>query len=183
GDLPGRRGGILGPDEPPRLAGVRVGAAGSGLTRLSARPAGPGGGSGPSVPEDGGPGLPRGTTGTTILTYARGRGSAGRPGQAVRRRHGRGRRDARDSRRRILLAPRALGLRQDHHAQADRRIRTADGGTHPPGRRGYGPDPSAQAKREHGVPELRAVPVPERGGERRVRPSVQEPDQGRGEAA
>ena len=41
-------------------------------------------------------------------------------------------------------------------------LRAADRGRDPAGRRGHGLHAAAQAEREHGVPELRAVPAPDR---------------------
>ncbi len=73
---------------------------------------------------------------------------------------------------RVLLAARPLGLRQDDHAPADRRVRTAGRGPDPARRRGHGADAAAQAQRQHGLPELRAVPAPHGRGERRVRPAL-----------
>ena len=53
----------------------------------------------------------------------------------------------------------------------------------PAGRRGHGVHAAAQAQREHGVPELRAVPAPVRAGQRRVRPAPPEGAQERDQAA
>ena len=57
-----------------------------------------------------------------------------------------------------LLGP--VGLRQDHHPAADRRLRAADLRPDPARRRGRVRRAAAPAQRQHGVPELRAVPVP-----------------------
>ncbi len=95
--------------------------------------------------------------------------------QALRRR-GRGRRDRpRDRRRRVLLAARPVGLRQDDDAADDRRLRARR-------RAGEilldGVDVAAGAaappQRPHGVPELRALPAPERVRQRRLRAAVQQ---------
>ena len=62
--------------------------------------------------------------------------------------------------RRVLLPARALRLREDDHAAADRRLRAAHRGPDPARRDRRVRRPAAQAQRQHGVPELRAVPVP-----------------------
>ncbi len=65
-----------------------------------------------------------------------------------------------------LLGP--SGLRQDHDAPADRRLRGARRGVHRaagPGRGRAGPPRAARAARgRHGVPGLRPVPPPHRSG-------------------
>ncbi len=104
----------------------------------------------------------------------RGRGSARRSGEALRRLLRRRGHQPADAAGRVLLVARSVGLRQDHDAPHDRRVRAADRGADPLGRRRHGADPAAQAQRQHGVPELRVVPPPDGGGERGVRPSVQE---------
>ena len=65
-----------------------------------------------------------------------------------------------DRRRRVLLAARPVGLRQDDDAAADRRVRAADVGRDPARRRRHRAHAAAQAAGQHGVPELRAVPAP-----------------------
>ena len=90
-------------------------------------------------------------------------------GEAVRRRHGRGRHRPGDARCGVLLDAGPVRLRQDDDAADDRRLRAADQRPDPAGRRGHGVHAAAQAQREHGVPELRAVPAPDRAGQRRVR--------------
>ena len=52
-------------------------------------------------------------------------------------------------------------------------------GQDPAGRHGRDRHPAAPAQRQHGVPELRAVPVPERVRQRGVRPAPPQPVQGR----
>ena len=54
-------------------------------------------------------------------------------------------------------------------------------GPHPAGRGGRDRDAPAQARRQHGLPELRALPAPDRRGQRGVRAAVQAPHDG-GEA-
>ena len=95
--------------------------------------------------------------------------AARRSREAVRRRDG-GRRDQpRHAIGRVLLAPRPVRLRQDHHVAADRGVRTPGRGPDPARRRGHGADAAAQAQRQHGLPELRPVPAPHGRRERRVR--------------
>ena len=97
------------------------------------------------------------------------RGRAARADQALRR-GDRGRRHRRlDQRRRVLLAARPVGLRQDDDAADDRRLRAADRGRDPARRRRRRPGAPAPPQRPHGVPELRAVPAPERVRQRRLR--------------
>ncbi len=82
---------------------------------------------------------------------------------------------------RVLLHARPVRLGQDHLLAADRRVRAA-------GRRQYR-DPWRQcrrraalpARREHGIPGLRAVSAHDRGRERRVR--ADDPQGGGGRAA
>ena len=76
----------------------------------------------------------------------------------------------RDPRGRVLLAPGAVRLRQDHDPADDRRLRAADGRPDPPRRPRHHDGAARAAAREHGVPELRAVPAPHGVRERRVRP-------------
>ena len=81
--------------------------------------------------------------------------------------------------RRVLLAPRAVGLRQDHDAADDRRLRAADRGRDPARRRADRRRPAVPPQRQHGLPALRAVPAHERRPERRLRPAPAEGRQGR----
>ena len=82
--------------------------------------------------------------------------------QAVRRlRRGR-RRPLLDRRGRVLLDARPVGLRQDHDAADDRRLRDADRGRDPPRGRGRLAGPAVQAQREHRLPAVRAVPAHDR---------------------
>ena len=62
-------------------------------------------------------------------------------------------------RRRVLHDARPVGLRQDDHAAADRRLRAARRGRDPARRRRHVAHAAAQAARQHGLPELRAVPA------------------------
>ena len=100
------------------------------------------------------------------------------------RRHDGGRRPhAVDPARELLRHARAVRLRQDDDAAHDRRVREPDRGPRLPRRLG-GHQPSAlQARRQHRLSVLRAVPAPERREERRVRPRAQEGRQGRGHAS
>ena len=52
-------------------------------------------------------------------------------------------------------------------------------GTRPDRRRRHGGDPALPAAHEHRLPELRALPAPERRGQRRVRPEAQAGPEGR----
>ena len=74
---------------------------------------------------------------------------------------------------RVLLAPRAVGLRQDHDPADDRRLRAADGRPRRAARPGRHRRPTGQAAGQHGLPELRAVPPSRRGEQHRVRPQAQ----------
>ena len=97
--------------------------------------------------------------------------------QAVRLGH-RGRRpQPHDRARRVLLAARAVGLRQDDDAADGGGLRAADRGPGLPRRRAGREGAAVQAQRQHGVPELRAVRPPRHRGQRRVRPQAA---QGRG---
>ena len=75
--------------------------------------------------------------------------------------------------RRVLQPPRSVRLRQDDDAADDRRLRGADVG--PDRAPGPGRDLAAavQAQRQHGLPELRALPAPDDLRERRLRPAPQ----------
>ena len=101
-----------------------------------------------------------------------------RADQEVRRDRGRQHRPDRGQRR-VLLPARPFGLRQDHHLAADRRVRAADLGQDPARRRRRLRRAAAPAQRQHGVPELRAVPVPRRERQRGVRPAAPQARQGR----
>ena len=93
--------------------------------------------------------------------------------EALRRCH-RGRRDlGRDPGRRVLLAARGERVWQDDHAADGRGLRAADQRQDPARRhrrRGLGAQPP---QCQHGLPELRAVPVPDRRRERCVWHEVQ----------
>ena len=65
-----------------------------------------------------------------------------------------------------LLGP--VRLRQDDDAADDRRLRGPDRGPRLPRRRGRHRAPAVQARRQHGLPVLRAVPAPERRAQRRA---------------
>ena len=84
---------------------------------------------------------------------------------------------------RVLLAARPVGLRQDHDAADDRRLRDPDRGRDPARGRRRLARAAAQAQRQHGVPALRAVPAHDGGGQRRLRAAQQEDGQGRGHAS
>ena len=66
------------------------------------------------------------------------------------------------ARGRVLLAARAVRLRQDHDPAHDRRLRAPDGGRILLRDRDITTDPPDKRAGEHGVPELRAVPPPRR---------------------
>ena len=85
----------------------------------------------------------------------------------VRRDDGGRRPDAVDPARRVLRAARPLRLRQDHHAADGRRLRGPDRGPHLPRRRRRHAAAAVQARRQHGLPVVRAVPAPDRREERR----------------
>ena len=96
--------------------------------------------------------------------------------QAVRGRHRR-RPDAPvDRARRVLLPPRAVGLRQDDDPPDDRRLRAADRGRDLPRRQADRRRAAVSPQRQHGLPALRPVPAHGRRPERRLRPA---PAQGR----
>ena len=82
---------------------------------------------------------------------------------------------------RVLQPPRSLRLRQDDHAADDRRLRTADVRTDRAPRRGRDVAATVPAERQHGLPELRALPAPDDLRERRVRPAPQGRQGQRGE--
>ncbi len=75
--------------------------------------------------------------------------------------------------------PRAVRLRQDHDAPPGGRIRAADQREHLPRRRRRGRPAAPQAQRQHRLPELRPVPVPVGGRQRRLRAPLPETGQGR----
>ena len=82
------------------------------------------------------------------------------------------RRLARDSPRQFLLAAGPVGLRQDHHAAPDRRLRTTHLRRRPAQRRNRQPPQALRAQRQHRLPELRPVSAPHRAAECRVRPQA-----------
>ena len=92
----------------------------------------------------------------------------------VKRFDGGGRRRAqpRDRCRRVLLAARRLRLRQDDDAAHGGGIRTARRGRDRARRSRPGRVTAAQAAGQHRLPVVRPVPVPDGGGQRRVRPQV-----------
>ena len=92
-----------------------------------------------------------------------------RPGEALPRGPGGRRRLARHRAGRVLLAARAVRLRQDDDAADDRRLRAADRRPDPAARPRRHRRPARQAPGQHGLPELRAVPPPRRRRQRRVR--------------
>ena len=108
-------------------------------------------------------------------------------GEGVHRRRPRrqGRRAGRppDRRGRVLLAAGPLGLRQDHHPADDRRLRGADQRPDPPPRPRHGRRPAVPARRQHGLPAVRALPPHGRLRERGLRAAAQEGRQGRDQAA
>ena len=75
--------------------------------------------------------------------------------------------------RRVLQPPRSVRLRQDDDPADDRRLRGAD--VRADRAPGPGRDVAAavQAERQHGLPELRAVPAPDDLRERRLRAAPQ----------
>src|SRR5215218_6124750 len=77
----------------------------------------------------------------------------------------------------------AVGLRQDDRPAAGRRVRAAHRGPHPARRGRHGPHSAPQAQGQHRFPELRPVPVPERGRQRRLRAALPGRAPGRGPAA
>ncbi len=93
--------------------------------------------------------------------------------KSFERRRGRGRRHRpAHAGGRVLHDGRPVRLREDDHAAHDRGLRAADERPDPPRRRRHGAGAAAQAERQHGVPELRAVPASRRRRQRRVRPQV-----------
>ena len=106
---------------------------------------------------------------TQVPSRPAGRGPVRGRQQAVRRRHRGRRRRSRGPRRRVLLAARAVRFGQDHVPPADRGLRDADRGPCAAARRGRQPEGTVPARREHGVPGLRAVPAHVGRRQRRVR--------------
>src|SRR5581483_5439910 len=96
------------------------------------------------------------------------------PHEAVRRRRRRRRSLARHRAGEVLRVARAVGLRQDDDAAHDRRLRGPDVGPDRARRRRRERPASVQARREHRLPVVRAVPAPHDLRERRVRPPSQE---------
>ena len=94
---------------------------------------------------------------------------AARPVQVVRRGAGCRRRHPGDRARGVLLAPRAFRLREDDHSANDRRLRATDRRWDPPGRHRRCLHTASPAQRQHRVPELRALPAPERRRQHRLR--------------
>jgi hypothetical protein len=73
--------------------------------------------------------------------------------------------------RRVLLAAGPQRLRQDDHAEPDRRLRIGLGRRGPDRRPGGARRAALSPPGEHRVPELRAVPAHERGRQRGLRPA------------
>ena len=95
------------------------------------------------------------------------------------RRHDGGRRShAVDPARELLRHVGAERLRQDHDAAHDRRVREPDGRARLPRRLRRHRRAALQARRQHRLSVLRAVPAPDGREERRVRPRAQEGLQG-----
>ena len=91
--------------------------------------------------------------------------------QAVWRRHRRGRRQSQDSGRRLLLLPRAFGLRQDHHPAHDRGPRRSHRRRDPDRRRKRGRPAAGRAAHRDDVPVVRAVSAFDRARQRGVCPA------------
>ena len=70
---------------------------------------------------------------------------------------------------RVLRDARTIGLRQDHDAEDDRRLRAADVRRDPAQRRRREPCPAVQAQRQHRLPAVRALPAHDRRRQRAVR--------------
>ena len=77
----------------------------------------------------------------------------------------------------VLLG--SLRLRQDHDLAHGRGLHRADRRRGAARRQRRHPAAAVEAQRRHGVPELRAVPAPHRGAERRLRPGDAQAAQGR----
>ena len=110
----------------------------------------------------------RGTLGGCAV--ARRRRPPGSRHQVIRRDGRRRRPVPRRLARRVLLPPRPVGLRQDHHPADDRRLRGDDQRNGLPGRYRRHRPAAVQAQRQHGLPELRPLPAPDHLRERGVRP-------------
>src|SRR3954471_10437412 len=99
--------------------------------------------------------------------------------QALRRRGRRRRRVAGDAGRRVLHDARAVRLREDDDAAADRGVREARRRRRAARRRGRVEPAAAQAPAEHGLPVLRAVPAHDGRRQRGVRAALPAGDEGR----
>ncbi len=73
----------------------------------------------------------------------------------------------------VLQPARPVRLRQDDHPADDRRLRGADLGRHRAPGPGRDLAAALQAQRQHGLPELRALPAPDDLRERRLRAAPQ----------
>ena len=78
--------------------------------------------------------------------------------------------EPRRPRRGVLLDARAVRLRQDDDAPDDRRLRAADVGSHPPPWPRRVAPAALPARRQHGLPGLRAVSAHDRRRQRGLRP-------------
>ena len=81
--------------------------------------------------------------------------------------------------RRVLHAARPVRLGQDDDAAHDRRLRAPRRGQRRARAARRSPAAAVRARRQHRLPGLRAVPAPDRGGERRLRPARAEGAQAR----
>ena len=79
----------------------------------------------------------------------------------------------------VLRPARAVRLRQDDDAPDDRRLRGADGRRDPARRTPRDGPAAVQARRQHRLPELRALPAPVDLRERRLRPAAARKSSGR----
>ena len=107
----------------------------------------------------------------SVRTGERRRRTAGPGHQGLWRRAGRRPHRPRGPQGRVLQPPRPVRLRQDDDAADDRRVRAADVGPDRARRPGRHLAAAVPAARQHGLPELRAVPAPDDLGERRLRPA------------
>ena len=134
-----------------------------------------------------GRGGPRGGSGAARRAREREHDVAGRPARGGRqgvRRHARGRRHlSRDPARHVLRAARPLRLRQDDDPADDRRLRGGDVGADLPRRPRRRRPAAVQAGRQHGLPELRALPPHDGCRQRRVRAAAEAPAEGGGQDA
>src|SRR6185503_18356756 len=103
--------------------------------------------------------------------------------EGVRRPAGRRRHLARDPARLVLRAPRPVRLRQDDDPADDRRLRGGDVRADPPRRPRRRRPAAVQAGRQHGLPELRALPPHDRCRQRRVRARAEAHAEGGGQDA